>query len=631
MAIDPNAMYRAGFARGTTGRNPQVERQVARQEKLINLAYETIGKVATTAVSDGYRSFQKFRDQLDSPMAASLTQIDKLPKENAGLSKTIQDISDNYRKANRKVYLSFGKKRRAAKAERQKWMTQMTDLNAALETIAADTKTQQGFARVAVGKAGVDNKAGNVNLSPGNHDHENRNTADLAAGLMHQNLRWNMDGGYMEVATNGDWITVDGKDMYVDKNINNNKELKKNYKAYATTEGGNAVSYEEWASNQDQTSITYKKYSDLRFGLGEDQEFEGMLKRVGGEFIKGAKGENALDWSEMEGVYKDEFFSTINGYKDSTFRDFYFGGYSFDYSSGRMDETAPAYQLLLSRNSDTDFSKGPGEDDNKDGNNFIPPGSINSTPESDRIWKGALTTLKAQSMVKGSVYRQDVAESQWGLMKEKYTNSRQNWLDKQAEKQQKIDDKYYAQNKDKYYNMSTTDTGGAQNILKTQVDPIVNVFNTTKDDGIVPLQSVPYLANTQFGKDEKGWYAVVNEMGYSDPNNRNTYGVIGTRRIDGSKDEIAAVVKVNSPQLGYQFSTQTKTTSTVATYAPGNDDLKVKKKKADIISQLDIFDKRGLNEKTVEELQAMLTDQNNKIKEDIKPRIKIPKRPGLND
>ncbi len=59
MVIDPNAMYRAGFARGHKGRNPQVERQVARQERLINFAYETIGKVATTAVSDGYRSFQK--------------------------------------------------------------------------------------------------------------------------------------------------------------------------------------------------------------------------------------------------------------------------------------------------------------------------------------------------------------------------------------------------------------------------------------------------------------------------------------------------------------------------------------------------------------------------------------------
>ena len=44
--IDPNAMYRAGFARGTKGRNPEVERRVARQEKLINFAYETVGNVA---------------------------------------------------------------------------------------------------------------------------------------------------------------------------------------------------------------------------------------------------------------------------------------------------------------------------------------------------------------------------------------------------------------------------------------------------------------------------------------------------------------------------------------------------------------------------------------------------------
>jgi len=542
--IDPNVMYRAGLARGHKGRNIKVERQIRRRERLINFAYETIGKVATTAVHDGYKSFQKFRDQLDSPMAASLTQIDKLPKENAGLRQTIQTISDNYRKANRKAHLSFGKKRRAAKAERQKWMTQMTDLNAALETYKVNAGKAQGMARVFTGVAGENNKGGNVNLNPGNQDFWNLNTAEMASGEMAQLLRWNMDGGYMEVARNGSW--VDGQ--YRDKNIENNKELKKKYDTYKkgfeskqknaqdgvypsdADPGGlaNATipSYQEWASTQDQSSITYKKYSDLRFGDGEDNAMEQLLTKTKSDMITGAKGENALDWSEVDAAGKLAFTGKINSFGDAAFRDFYFGGYSYDYSSNRMDETAPAYQLLLSRD---------------------------LTPYSEE-WQGALTTLKAQSMVKGSVFRQTVAEDQWNLMKDEYTKSRQKWLDKQAEKQQKIDNKYYAQNREKYYSMALTDDGGAQSILKSQVDPIVNVFNTAKDDGIVPQQSVPYLSNIQFGKDKKGWYTIVNEMGYSDPNNRNTYGVIGTRRIDGTKDEIAALIKINSPQLGYQFT-----------------------------------------------------------------------------
>ena len=54
MAIDQNAMYRAGLARGTTGRNPQVERQIARRERLVNIAYDVVGTVANEAIKDGF-------------------------------------------------------------------------------------------------------------------------------------------------------------------------------------------------------------------------------------------------------------------------------------------------------------------------------------------------------------------------------------------------------------------------------------------------------------------------------------------------------------------------------------------------------------------------------------------------
>ena len=80
---------------------------------------------------------------------------------------------------------------------------------------------------------------------------------------------------------------------------------------------------------------------------------------------------------------------------------------------------------------------------------------------------------------------------------------------------------------------------------------------------------------------------------------------------------------------GYVEKASSETAEKNTVYNPGGDNVKVKQKKADIISQIDVFDKRGLNQKTVEELQAMLDKQGNKIKNDIKPRI-FPKRPGLN-
>ena len=467
MAIDPNAMYRAGFARGTTGRNPQVERQVARQEKLINFAYDAIGKVATTAVSDGYKSFQKFRDQLDSPMSASLTQIDKLPKENAGLRQTIQTISDNYRKANRKAHLSFGKKRRAAKAERQKWMTQMTDLNAALETYKVNAEKAQGMARVFTGVAGENNKGGNVNLNPGNQDFSNLNTAEAASGEMAQLLRWNMDGGYMEVARNGSW--VDGQ--YKDKNIKDNKELNKKYDTYRkafekkqndinndqgfidTSPSAQVQSYTDWAATQDQSSITYKKYSDLRFGDGEDNTMENDLTEFRDTMVSAAYKNDAIPWSLLAENKKKQFVGKINSYSDAAFRDFYFGGYSYDYSNNRMDETAPAYQELLSRG---------------------------LTPYSND-WNGALTTLKTQSMVKGSVFRQNVIESEWQNMENSYNNAQTEWQKLQAEKDRKAAEKG-GPNYKPYQNYTVDGyTGIDYNTAKQQYDNMLVIGKVNYD------------------------------------------------------------------------------------------------------------------------------------------------------
>ena len=44
--LDPRMMYRAGFARGHKGRNTEVEARLARQERLVNFAYEVVGNVA---------------------------------------------------------------------------------------------------------------------------------------------------------------------------------------------------------------------------------------------------------------------------------------------------------------------------------------------------------------------------------------------------------------------------------------------------------------------------------------------------------------------------------------------------------------------------------------------------------
>ena len=93
--LDPRMMYRAGFARGHKGRNTEVEARLARQERLVNFAYEVVGNVAVDAIQDGFQSLQKFRDQLESQSSAGLTKVEKLPRENTALRQSIIDISNN--------------------------------------------------------------------------------------------------------------------------------------------------------------------------------------------------------------------------------------------------------------------------------------------------------------------------------------------------------------------------------------------------------------------------------------------------------------------------------------------------------------------------------------------------------
>ena len=77
--VDANAMYRAGLARGSEGRNPKVEERLKRQERLVDFAYGVVGTVATEAIRDGFEGLQKFRDIKESQTAAMQLAVDKLP------------------------------------------------------------------------------------------------------------------------------------------------------------------------------------------------------------------------------------------------------------------------------------------------------------------------------------------------------------------------------------------------------------------------------------------------------------------------------------------------------------------------------------------------------------------------
>jgi len=413
--VDQNAMFRAGLARGTTGRNPQVERQLAREERLINFGYDIVGSVAQEAIKDGFEGVQKFRNAKDSQTAAMNLALDKMPKENVGLQNDVRLIYKNYRDAARRSRLTFGKKRAKAKAEMGRYMNQMTSFNEYLEAYAHHAPKSQGTLAVVSGVAGENNKGGSVNMSAHAYGDQIRNTTEQANGDLGMLLNWDHENGVMRVMRGGKWIEdKDGKRSYVNMGIEENKELKKKYKAYKKDfesqqlnsvlnlpEGENDTpqSYQDWAQTQNKETLRNMKYSELKFAPPEDRTF--MNDHLEVKKLYGKNGYTDDSWYNKE-TEKLEVYQKIDGYNNNTFKDFFFGGPGFNYSNRRLSTGSLAYKMLISRNND----------DNPD-NDLIPPGSDNSTAESNTRWEGALTTLKMQDMSSGSDYRKFAQENLW--------------------------------------------------------------------------------------------------------------------------------------------------------------------------------------------------------------------------
>ena len=132
--------------------------------------------------------------------------------------------------------------------------------------------------------------------------------------------------------------------------------------------------------------------------------------------------ENSPDWNTVSDVQngKNEFAATVNGYSDAQFKDFFFGGYSYDYSNNRMTETAPAYILMKA-----EVEEAGGLDENGNFKEGFGPGTED--------WEGQLLMLRGQSFVRGSEYRKQTIEQQWEIRKEKYEANQKAWRDDNPE------------------------------------------------------------------------------------------------------------------------------------------------------------------------------------------------------
>ena len=424
MAIDPNAMYRAGFSSTGTGRNVEQEEKNKFWEGVTKTAYNVLGNAAIRQVNKNYQSLQMYRNAADSQIGTLNLQVNKMPDGNESLLGDVTDLGKLYSKAVKKASFGIGRGRSKGRQEAAGYMKQLQDFNAFMELYKPNTEASQDMVRVLSGKReGGDNE---TNVHPGADPMSLANTLEQANGLLGKRLKWNIEKGRMDVLVGGEWQTVDGKNVYVSKAETGTYEeyVKETSELDETIDYGPGTRYgkkdqsvepmskEEWTKlNQENRGLVSQiAFSKLKFAEKEDNTFEKDLRALQTIHSNGSWKKDSKPWENFATgeLGFDEFQAKINDYNDAQFRDFYFGGFSFDHSSQRMSKSAPAYQRLKKE----DQIDGNLEEDGITWKKGHGPGS----PD----WEGRLLSLKGQSFVSGSYFRQKTAKDLWAGMETKY-------------------------------------------------------------------------------------------------------------------------------------------------------------------------------------------------------------------
>ena len=475
--IDPNAMYKAGFsseARVTTQQDAKRQKRADYWGVIAKEAYNVLGTAAIGQMKANYKQYQTMSNASESQMASVLMEIKKFPKDNEALVQDLADLKEKHRAATKTAAVGFGKKRSKAKAAAAGYLQQLKDFDAWLNIVAENRLKAQGMAYINAGTAQATDEQGA--MSPQTSGAAEGNTLELATGNMNQRLRWNSETGQGEVEVGGEWRedAASGKQKYSDKaetgtyeeyvaeNQEINIKLKERQLAskpeqseavmgsraqvdlagnpietpYEESETGKyakeslsltpnpPMSREEWTKlNQENRGLVGTiPYSQLRFAREEDKTMGNNIMLLDTEFTKMALKKDSLDWEYISETQngKKQFEGTVNSYTNSQFKDFFFGGFSYDYANSRMGETAPAYIFMKAE----DEKRGNLNDDESFKEGFGP---------GTKDWEGRLLTLKGQSFVKGSLYRQQVIDQQWDIRKEKYEANQKAYRDANPE------------------------------------------------------------------------------------------------------------------------------------------------------------------------------------------------------
>jgi hypothetical protein len=449
MAIDANAMYRAGFSSKSTGRDVARDERNERLNAITKTAFNILGQAAIGQIKQNYRGLQEYRNASDSQTALLNLQVDKMPalngdyavSENESLKGSILELKSLYDAAARKASFGIGKGRNKGRQDMARYMKQLSDMNAVLEIYKTSREKSKAMLGVLSGVTNSDE--GVKTISSGSNAYETDNTTQQATGALGARLRWNIETGEMEVQVGGEWGKDDqGRNVYVDKAetgtyeeyVAENQEMKnklfEKFKAENVNSDGMVTkvqSYEDWEKSQGEDiqpgsredwtkqnqenrgAVSTILYKNMKFAVESDGMMADTMRGIKSDILKASYRANAVPWERVAEKYYGELQAKIGDYNDDQFKDYYFGGDTFDHSSGRMSESAPAYQRLLAEDESNGTYK-----DGKFAKEYGP-----GSPD----WEGRLLALKGQSFVKGSFYRREATDKIFKNFEKQYTDN----------------------------------------------------------------------------------------------------------------------------------------------------------------------------------------------------------------
>jgi hypothetical protein len=313
--INQEALYRAGAASKSQGRNMEAESRNAMMATIV----EGVGGFLNSQVEQQLRNHQEFKKQGQNQINDTLAKFN--PAEvgiNSYMETTVNELHDEYARLIRQKDTKGALKIFAHLAN--------IDANIKMYKTGQATSIQSAKQLTGTGSVNGESSAG---YGAGTLQAELNNAAEQANGRMDQLLRYDVNGnngkGAMFVIRGGEWKkNNNGVDTY-----------------YATQTDRNLG-----LTPFDLTDkSTWVQYSDMTFGFKADDYLSDKIRKVDGGLYSEANKENGF--IDEEYVRKETLMS-MHGTDINTerFLQYFFGGLTNDYSNTRITESSPAYAMM---------------------------------------------------------------------------------------------------------------------------------------------------------------------------------------------------------------------------------------------------------------------------------------------